>query len=333
MANEDVVVFVGILVFIALIAVGVFEAHLPVPLVLAAFLVLFALFLVHPNIVEVREYERAVVFRLGKFYNIKGPGWVPYFSTIDTFTIVDMRTKILDVQPQEVITQDNIKIQIDAVIYYRVVDARKSVVEVKDVDGAVEHLIKAQLRNVIGKLLLEEVLEKTEEINQELFNVVKDVEDKWGISTSRVEISSIELPPDLLKAFMRRREASEYKEKLETEARAKQVAIEILDSSLRNMSDKTVAYLYLDVLKRIADGKSNKIIFPLELTRLATVIAEKSGWAKKEEPSGFDEIARSLVEAYRTQQKETLDKKIPSEPISPEPQKPEESKAGGKKKK
>ncbi len=309
MANEDVVVFIGILVIIGLIVGGVFTAQLPLQLVIAAFLVIMGLVLFHPNVVEFKEYERGVMFRLGKYRSVEGPGWVVYFSTIDSFVKVDLRTQVLDIEPQEVITQDNVKITIDAVLYFRIADPKKSVVEIRDFRSAVSHLLRAQLRNVIGRMLLEEVLEKTEEVNVQLFNVVKEVEDKWGIVTSRVEISSIELPEGLLSAMQKRREAGEYKEKMETEARAKQVSLEILDKALRSISDRTIAYLYLDVLKHVAEGKSNKIIFPLELSRLANYISEKSGWAKSEKGE-LDEIAKTLLQSYHEQQKESMDKKI-----------------------
>jgi len=309
MANEEVIVFIGILAVVALIVGAVFTSQLPLQLVLAAFLAIIGILLFHPNIVELREYERGVFFRLGKYDRVSGPGWVVYFSTIDTFIKVDLRTQVLDIDPQEVITQDNVKITIDSVIYFRIADPKKSIVEIRDFKGAVSHLIRAQLRTVIGRMLLEEVLAKTEEVNAALFNTVKDVENKWGIMTSRVEISSIELPAGLLSAMQKRREAGEYKEKMETEARAKQVSLEILDKALRSMSDRTIAYLYLDVLKRVADGKSNKIIFPLELTRLATYISEKSGWTDKVEKKDFEEIAKTLLASYHLQQKESMDKK------------------------
>ena len=243
----------------------------------------------HPTVTEFKEYERGVYFRLGKFLKVAGPGWVVSFNTIDKLVKVDLRTQVLDIKPQEVITQDNVKIRIDAVVYHRIVDAEKSIVEVKDYHEAVTNLIHAQVRTVIGRMLLEEVLEKTEEINVNLFNVIKDVEEKWGIATQRVEITSIQLPEGLLSAMQKRREAVEFKEKLETEARAKQVSIEILDKGLRGISGTTVAYLYLDVLKRVAEGKSNKIIFPLELSRLASFVSEQSGWKHK---GDYDSIAK-----------------------------------------
>ena len=306
MAQEQmqVVIFILILIAVAVSAFAVLSSGLPLGLAIAGLLVLVGVLFIHPSLLILKEYERAVMFRLGKFHKVAGPGWVIYFSGIQTFNLVDLRTQVLDVQPQEVITQDNVKIKIDAVIYYRIVDPKKSVIEVKDIFGAIGHLLRAQLRTVIGRMLLEEVLEKTEELNVNLFNVVKEVEDKWGLVALRVEITSIELPPGLLAAFQRRREAGEYKEKLETEARAKQVSLEIIDKALRNMSDKTIAYLYLDVLKKVAEGKSNKIIFPLELSRLAGFISEKAGWRKGED---YENIAKTLVQAYQEQQKEALD--------------------------
>ena len=159
MANEEVLVFIGILAVVALVVGAVFTAQLPLPLVLAAFLVILGILMFHPNIVELKEYERGVFFRLGKYERVAGPGWVVYFSTIDTFVKVDLRTQVLDIDPQEVITQDNVKITIDSVIYFRIADPKKSVVEIRDFKGAVSHLIRAQLRTVIGRLLLVEVLE------------------------------------------------------------------------------------------------------------------------------------------------------------------------------
>ncbi len=316
MADEDVIVFIAILAVVALAVAAVFAAHLPLQLAAAALLVIIALALFHPNVLEFKEYERGVLFRLGRFHSVVGPGWVVYFSTIDSVTRVDLRTQVLDIEPQYVITQDNVKVKIDSVVYYRIVDPKKSVVEVRDFSSAVEHLLVAQLRNVTGKLLLEEVLEKTEEINLDLFNVLKDVEDKWGIRTSRVEISSIELPPGLLSAMQRRREADEYKESVETEARAKQATITILDQALRSMSDRSVTYLYLDALKKIGEGKSSKIIFPLELTHLATVISKEAGLSKGGEgSSGMADAAKAFVEACREKGKETPGKS-PEQPAA-----------------
>ncbi|HIH20067.1 TPA: hypothetical protein HA244_02255 [Candidatus Micrarchaeota archaeon] len=302
--SRQVAVFILILAIVAVAVIAILASGLPLQITLAALLVLAAVVLVHPNIAQFREYERGVLFRFGKFQNVVGPGWVLYFSGIDTFVRVDLRTQILDIHPQEVITQDNVKIKIDAIIYYKVVDAKKSVIEIKDVVESIGHLLKAQLRTVTGRMLLEEILEKTEEINTNLFNVIKEVESKWGLVALRVEISSIELPQGLQIAMEKRREAGEYKEKMETEARAKGLSIEILDKSLRGMSDKTVAYLYLDVLKRVAEGKSTKIIFPLELSRLVNLISEKSGWKKGE----YDDIAKTLVQAYQQEQKQALEK-------------------------
>jgi len=151
--QREVVVFILVLVAVGVIIAAIFAAQLPFQLVLAVILVLVGIALFHPNIVEFKEYERGVMFRLGKFRRVAGPGWVLYFNTIDSFVRVDLRTQVLDVHPQEVITQDNINIKIDPVVYYRVVDPKKSVVEIRDFVGAVRHLIQAQLRTVIGRML------------------------------------------------------------------------------------------------------------------------------------------------------------------------------------
>ena len=301
--SQEVAVFVGVLAVVGVLVFLALSVQLSAQLVAALVLVLIAVGAVHPKITEFKEYERGVYFRLGKFLKVVGPGWVLSFNTIDKIVKVDLRTQVLDIKPQEVITQDNVKITVDAVVYHKIVDAAKSIVEVKDYHVAVTNLIHAQIRTVVGRLLLEEVLEKTEEINIQLFKVIQDVEERWGIQTVRVEITSITLPPGLVAAFQKRREALEFKQKLETEASAKQVAIEILDRGLSGISKNTVAFLYLDVLKRVADGKSNKIIFPLELSRLANVVSEQAGWQKKD----YEGIAKSLVDEYTKRQKDSLD--------------------------
>jgi regulator of protease activity HflC (stomatin/prohibitin superfamily) len=252
--------------------------------------------------VELKEYERGVFFRLGKFEKVAGPGWILIFPTIDSFEIVDLRTRTIDVAPQKVVTQDNIAIEVDAIVYLRVVDPKKVVIAVKDVQGALTHLLHANIRSVIGKMTLDEVIRKTEEINAALYSTVKEVEKDWGIFTQNVEIQSIELPPGLIAAMQKRKEAGEYKAKLETEAQAREISLDIINRAASKLSDRTMTLLYVDALKIIANGKSNKIIFPLELSRMAAHLADQTG-------GKFEDTAQSLVKAYMEQQRQKLDEK------------------------
>ncbi|VVB68299.1 Stomatin [Candidatus Norongarragalina meridionalis] len=303
--DRQAVVFVIVLAAVASIVYGVFfiaKLSLPQALVLLAIALAFVAFMPYYEVFP--EYERGVVFRLGKFYKIVGPGWIMLFSNIDRVVRADLRTQVVDTKPQEVITQDNIKIKIDAVSYIRVVDPKKTVIEIRDYHDAITHMLLAQIRSVVGRLTLEEVLERTEEINRDLHDTLKEVEDAWGISTLKVEIQSIELPPDLLDAMRKRKEADEYKAKVETEAQARRVSLEILDQAASKMSDTTMTYLYLDALKKLAEGKSNKIIFPLELSHLASKL---SGTMKGGNKTDYGSVVEGLIDSYREKQKEELD--------------------------
>lgn len=310
--NRQVIVFVGVVAgIILLVYFGIFI--LKSPLLLAILLLLFvggaALF---PQYVELKEYERAVVFRLGRFDRIAGPGILFVFPNIESFHLADLRTQTIDTMPQDVITKDNIKLKIDAIIYVKIVDPKKAIVEVKDYKSALTQLLLSRIREIVSRMSLDDVLAKTEDIDNELHNIIKDAADEWGINTLRVEVQSIELPPSLIEAMQRKKEATEMRARVETEAEARRTSIEILDKAASKMSDATLSYLYLDSLKKISEGKSNKIIFPLELSHLASLLSGKlgqahAGAAKEKAPSTFEETAKSLLEAYMEKNRQMID--------------------------
>lgn len=272
-------------------------------------LLLFAVLIFLPRIYEFKEYERAVVLRLGRYSRTAGPGWIIIFPIFERFIPVDLRVQTLDTKPQEVQTKDDVRIKVDVVSFVKVTNPKKVVLEVRDLRTAIVKLLQGEIRLIIGKMDLDEVIEETEEINEHLFAKLREVEDAWGFNVLRVELESIELPPSLVEARTKARAAKEYKEKVETEASARQVALEILDRAASKMSDKTMTYLYLDTLKRISEGRSNKIIFPLELSRLASNIASSLSGDKKDSGRKYDEILEELKKAYLDKQKDALEKK------------------------
>lgn len=271
--------------------------------------IIFIIF--RPMIYEFKEYERAVVLRLGKYNRTVGPGWVWIFPTFERYLPVDLRVQTLDTKPQEVQTKDDVKLKVDVVSFIRVTNPKKVVLEVRDLNNAIVKLLQGEIRLTIGKLDLDQVIEETEEINEHLFEKMKEVEEAWGFMVLRVELETIELPPSLVEARSKAREAKEFKEKVETEASARQVALEILDKAASKLSDKTMTYLYLDALKKVSEGKSNKIIFPLELSRLASNIADTLTPDRKEGRK-YEDILEDLKKAYLEKQKnayENEDKK------------------------
>ncbi|MBI2445384.1 hypothetical protein HYV43_03285 [Candidatus Micrarchaeota archaeon] len=279
-----------------------FVFKLPLALAVSIVLVLLAAAVLAPRIQEVKEYERGVQFDFGRYKKTLTPGWywiLPLFQKVE---LVDMRTQTIDIPPQEVITKEDIAITIDAIAYYRIVDPKKAIVEVKDVRGPLEHVLHGEITTQIGKIPLQDVLEKLDEINQHLHHQLQLVEQDWGIHVSNVEITHVKLPSELEAAFRKKQEALEYKEKLETESRARSVALRILTEATEAMGERTMTYLYMETLKRVADGRASKIILPMELTQLAHALSAQV----KAQGGQVDEekLAASLVGAYLKTQKQ-----------------------------
>ncbi len=309
MASKEALIFVVILLIISTIFYTIFNSNmLPQGQMLGIILAAVLLFIFLPRVYEFKEYERAVVLRLGKYDRTVGPGWIIIFPVFERFIPVDLRVKTLDTQPQMAQTRDDVRVKIDIVTFIRIVNPKKAILEVKELNTAIVKLIIGEIRLMVGKLDLDEVIEQTEEINEHLLGKLKEVEDAWGFVVLRVELESIELPPVLVEARTRARAAQQYKQRVEIEASARQVALEILDKAASKMSDKTMTYLYLDVLKKISEGRASKIIFPLELSRLASTIAEGTSGGKKEQKMKYEEILEELKAAYIEKQKNALEK-------------------------
>ncbi len=292
--NKDVVVFVVMAAFLVAVAAGILTGAVPFYLIVIGIIAIAAFLFFTPTVVEFKEYERGVLFTFGKFKKVAGPGWFVNWPVFESYTLVDLRTSTIDLPTQEVITKDDVDLHVDAIIYQRVVDPKKAVLEIKDYKSAMRELLKSQIRSVIGKMTLEEVIEHTEDINNELKTILKPVAEEWGVATMKVEVQSIELPPSLVEAMTKRRESGEYKIKLETEAQAKQLSLEILDKATSKLDSKTMAYLYIDSLKAIANGRANKIIIPLELSHMADSISEKMYGPRLGNPNAISGILNKL---------------------------------------
>jgi regulator of protease activity HflC (stomatin/prohibitin superfamily) len=246
-----------------------------------------------PELTEFREYERGVVFRYGRFNRLAGPGWTLLFPRFERYERVDLRTQAIDMPPQQVMTLDNVRIEVDAIAFWKVKDPLKVVLEVKDPQAKIHQVLVSQLREAVSKMDLNDVQENTDQINERLSSALQNVAATWGIQVTRVEVQQIELPQSLSAAMRKRQEALEYRAKVETEAMGRQVALETVDKAASKLSDKTLAYLYLDSLKAIADGKSTKILFPLELSKLAHNLSSKLGSSSSEQPD-YSSLAKVI---------------------------------------
>ena len=227
---------------------------------------------------EFKEYERGVVDRFGKYHRLVGPGWGFIIPIIETFVLYDLRTETIDIPPQEVITKDAVKLIIDAVIYMRVEDPVKAELYVEeDYRRAVEEYTKGRIRNVIGGVELGGLYAKIAEINETLREDIQTIAGQWGVMVTDVELIDVSPPPEMIEAMQAQEIAQRYKEAAKEEAQTTQIRIEAIQNAAGKLNGPALTYLYIKALKDVADGRSSKIIFPLEFSRLAENISGKIG--------------------------------------------------------
>ncbi|MFC2174741.1 SPFH domain-containing protein [archaeon] len=223
-----------------------------------------------PFLIELEQYERAVILRYGKFLRVAGPGWVFLAPFIDDARIVDQRVVVVDIEPQEVLSKDNIKLHIDGIIYMSVKDAEAAVINIKNPVEAATTYVRAHLRDIIGKMELEAVISDIHVINELLRAGLAKMSKEWGVDVAKVEIQSIELPDVVMDAMHDRKAAEQKKYATEELAKAQAIKIDAIRKAAGQLNDPAIQYLYLQALEKVAEGKSSKIIFPLELTHLAS---------------------------------------------------------------
>ena len=238
------------------------------PLLIGLAIVAFYLF---SSIKILNEYERAVVFRLGKLLpEPKGPGIVLVFAPIDRMVRVSLRTIVMDVPPQDVITRDNVSVKVNAVVYFRVMDPRRAIVEVESFHYATSQLAQTTLRSVLGQVELDDLLSQREKLNQQLQHILDQRTDVWGIKVSSVEVKHVDLPPDMQRAMARQAEAEREKRAKIIHAEGELEASEKLSQAASVIAKEpvTVTLRYLQTLTEIASEKNSTIVFPLPIELL-----------------------------------------------------------------
>jgi regulator of protease activity HflC (stomatin/prohibitin superfamily) len=217
------------------------------------------------------EYERGVIFRLGKLLpSPKGPGIILVFVPIDRMVRVGLRTVVLDVPPQDVITGDNVSVKVNAVVYFRVMDPRKAVVEVENYNYATSQLAQTTLRSVLGQVDLDDLLSQRERLNQQLQHILDLRTDPWGIKVSAVEVKHVDLPADMQRAMARQAEAEREKRAKIIHAAGELEASEKLSQAAGVIAAEPLAITlrYLQTLTEIAAEKNSTIVFPLPIEML-----------------------------------------------------------------
>jgi regulator of protease activity HflC (stomatin/prohibitin superfamily) len=241
------------------------------------FLILVVLYVIS-SIQILNEYERAVVFRLGKLLpQPKGPGVVLVFRPIDRFVRISLRTVVLDVPPQDIITRDNVSVKVNAVVYFRVLEPSKSVVEVENYMYATSQLAQTTLRSVLGTAELDDLLAERERLNQQLQQILDSQTDPWGIKVSAVEVKHVDLPQDMQRAMARQAEAEREKRAKIIHAAGELTASDKLAQAAAILDREPAAMTlrYLQTLTEIAAEQNSTIIFPLPIELMRMLRPEK----------------------------------------------------------
>jgi regulator of protease activity HflC (stomatin/prohibitin superfamily) len=226
-------------------------------------IIIFLIILLSSAIKIMAEYQRIVIFRLGRLQGIKGPGLVFIIPIIDSIIKLDLRTRVIDVPKQRVITEDNVTVDVDAVVYYRVTDPQKAVVEVQRYDVATSLIAQTTLRDVLGQQDLDELLSKREELNKSLQTIIDQATDPWGVKVSAVTIRDVSLPEEMLRAIAKQAEAEREKRSRIIIAEGEFQASEKMTNAAK-LYEKTPMAMRLRELQTLAEisREGNLIIVP-----------------------------------------------------------------------
>src|SRR3982750_992925 len=224
-----------------------------------------------------REYERGVVFQLGRFWAVKGPGLVILWPVIQQMVRVELRTVVLDVPPQDVITRDNVSVKVNAVVYFRVVDPEKAIIQVERFLEPTSQLAQTTLRSVLGKHDLDELLAEREKLNLDIQQVLDSQTDAWGIKVSNVEIKHVDLNESMVRAIARQAEAERERRAKIIHAEGELQASEKLLQAADMLSKRSEAMQlrYLQTLTQIAGDRASTIVFPIPMDLLGPLLGKK----------------------------------------------------------
>lgn len=228
-------------------------------------LIIIIIILLLLSVRQINEYERGVKFTLGKFSKIMNPGWRIVVPIFQSYKKVDIRTKAVDVPEQDAITKDNVSVRINAVIYYKVFDASKAVLEVENFYFAVGQLAQTTMRNAVGSVSLDELLSERDKISEEICNIIDKATDPWGIKVENVELKDVSLPEEMKRVIARVAEAEREKEAVITKAKGEVEASENL-AKAANLMSATPGAMHLRTLSTLCDissDQSNTVVFAL----------------------------------------------------------------------
>lgn len=237
--------------------------------------VLLLLILLVSAIKVLREYERGVVFQLGRYWKVKGPGLIILIPVVQQMVRIDLRTIVMDVPEQDVISRDNVSVKVNAVVYFRVVDPQKAIINVEHFYEATSQLSQTTLRSVLGKHELDEMLVERDKLNMDIQQILDDQTDAWGIKVANVEIKHIDLNETMVRAIARQAEAERVRRAKVIHAEGEQQAAEKLVQAAKLLGGdpRAIQLRYLQTLTEIAGEKSSTILFPLPMELVESFLA------------------------------------------------------------
>ena len=223
------------------------------------------------------EYDRAVVFTLGRFWKVKGPGFMIIVPMIQQMVRVDLRTIVMDVPPQDVISRDNVSVKVNAVVYFRVVDPEKAIIQVENFYMATSQLAQTTLRSVLGQHELDEMLAEREKLNVDIQTILDAETDAWGIKVSNVEIKHVDLDESMVRAIAKQAEAERVRRAKVIHAEGEMQAALKLQEAAKILAEapQALQLRYLQTLTEIAGEHSNTIVFPLPMDLIEALLPRK----------------------------------------------------------
>jgi len=224
-----------------------------------------------------KEYERGVIFFLGRFQKVKGPGLIIVIPGIQSMAKVSLRTIVMDVPPQDVITRDNVSVKVNAIIYFRVIDTQKAIIQVEDYLYATSQISQTTLRSILGQGQLDDLLSKREEINSKLQQVIDQQTEPWGVKVSAVEVKNLDLPQEMIRAIAKQAEAERTRRAKVIHAEGEFQAAQKLAEAATVLSQNPAAIQlrYLQTLTEIAGDKSSTTIFPVPIDLLEPFVRRR----------------------------------------------------------
>ncbi len=226
------------------------------------------------------ETERAIIFRLGKFNRIAGPGWsivIPFFEK--EFAKVDVRTKMIDIKIPVAFTKDDLRVELSGIFYYQISNPEKAILNVESYQRGINNVIISETRNAIASMNMRELFANMSELNNILRDKVRHATWKWGVDVNMVQIKGIIPPIEIAVAMQDKEIASQQLQAQRFKAEAKKVAIEAIGEASKKLDDFSIMYLYLEALKELGKGQSTKVIFPMQFMNILNKMKEESGTA------------------------------------------------------